>query len=148
MRLIDSIDMAWLEDESRHEWKALPEAKDVLRRYGYAGRPLPQITDAGRIVRRGLRFRTKATPGKDLLLVMRTDAWYPTRLYISVDGRPAGLWTYSFSETAWVEPSFRVPGALVTRDRPEIAIDRDTDRNDAGSGAGRDFTPYRIWVYQ
>ena len=148
LRLTDSIDLAWLADERRHGWKAEPEAKDVLRRYGYANPGGPTVTDAGRIVRRSGRFRATVTPGKDLVIVMRTDAWYSNRLRVLVDGREAGLWTYAFSETAWVEPRFRVPGGLVTRGRPELTIVRDesgADRDDAG---GRDFSPFRYWIYQ
>jgi hypothetical protein len=37
-------------------------------------------------VRKGERFRASVTPGRDLTLVMRTDAWYPSRLDVQVDG--------------------------------------------------------------
>ena len=148
MRLTDSFDPAWLEDERRHEWRTEPEAKDVLRRYGYAGRPGPAITDAGRIVRRSGRFRATVTPGRDLVIVMRTDAWYPNRLRVLVDGKDAGLWTYAFSETAWVEPRFRVPGGLLTRSRPELTMVRDEAGTDPDGAAGRNFSPFRIWLYQ
>src|SRR5512138_2979585 len=77
-RLVDSVDLAWLEDEARHEWKADPEATDVLRRYAYADVGSRPLTDAGRIVRHGERFLANVTPGRDLTLVMRTDSWYPS----------------------------------------------------------------------
>ncbi len=147
LRLVDSIDLAWLDDERRHDWRAEPEAKDVLRRYGYAGRPSPAVTDGGRIVRRSERFRASVTPGRDLVLVMRTDAWYSNRLRVLVDGRPAGLWSYAFSETAWVEPRFRVAGGLLTRSRPEFTIIRE-DAGAGGGAAGRNFSPFRYWIYQ
>lgn len=147
LRLVDSIDLAWLDDERRHDWRAEPEAKDVLRRYTYQDRPSVAVTDAGRIVRRSERFRASVQPGKDLVLVMRTDAWYPGRLRVLVDGRPAGLWSYAFSETAWVEPRFRVAGSLVTRARPEFTIVRD-EGGAEGETAGRDHSPFRYWIYQ
>jgi len=148
LRLTDSIDLAWLADERRHGWKAEPEAKDVLRRYGYANRGGPMVTDGGRIVRGSGRFRATVTPGKDLVIVMRTDAWYSNRLRVLVDGREAGLWTYAFSETAWVEPRFRVPGGLVTRGRPELTIVRDESGADRDGTGARDFSPFRYWIYQ
>ena len=147
MRLTDSVDLAWLEDEHRHEWRAEPEAKDVLRRYGYADHPGSAVTDGGRIVRRAERFRATVTPGKDLVIVMRTDAWYSNRVRVLVDGKEAGLWTYAFSETAWVEPRFKVPGRLLTRARPELTMVRD-EGVDPGGAAGRDFSPFRYWLYQ
>jgi MFS family permease len=148
LRQVDSVDLAWLADERKHEWRADPEAKDVLRRYGYADAPARTVTDGGRIVRRENRFRASVAPGKDVVLVMRTDAWYSNRLRVLVDGRPAGEWAYAFSETAWVEPRFRVRGDLVTRARPEFRILRDEAGGDLGGAAARDFSPFRYWVYQ
>ena len=158
MRLRDSFDLAWLEDERRHDWKAygyeydekrsrwqksaslLP--RDVLRQYVYADRPTRPIADAGRKVFGWERFRVSAEPGKDLTLVMRTDAWYPNHLTVSVDGAPAGAWTIARSETAWVEPAFRIPGRLIARARPEIEIRRE-DPQDGG-----DYAPFHYWIFQ
>lgn len=158
MKLRDSFDLAWLEDERRHDWKAygyeydekrsrwkknasvLP--RDVLRQYVYADRPTRPIADAGRKVFGWERFRVSAVPGKDLTLVMRTDAWYPNRLTVSVDGAPAGAWTIARSETAWVEPAFKIPGRLVARARPEIEIRRE-DPQDGG-----DYAPFHYWIFQ
>ncbi|HYR68838.1 MAG TPA: hypothetical protein VER77_03090, partial [Candidatus Dormibacteraeota bacterium] len=115
---------------------------------GYANRSGPAITDGGRIVRRSGRFRATVTPGRDLVIVMRTDAWYSNRIRVLVDGKDAGLWTYAFSETAWVEPRFRVPGGLLTRARPELTMVRDEAGVDPDGAAGRNFSPFRIWLYQ
>ncbi|HKO22118.1 MAG TPA: hypothetical protein VJX91_05640, partial [Candidatus Eisenbacteria bacterium] len=122
--LVDSIDLGWLEDEARHEWKAEPEATDVLRRYAYADVRNRPLTDAGRIVGKSERFRASVKPGRDLTLVMRTDAWYPSRLEVQVDGAPAGMWAIAMSESAWVEPTFAIPARLLQRPRPEIRITR------------------------
>jgi len=150
-RRVDSLDLAWLEDEARHEWKAEPEAKDVLRQYAYADVPTRPITDAGRIISRGERFRMTVVPGKDLLLIMRTDSWYPTALRVSVDGKPAGVWSFAIAETAWVEPAFTIPGALLTRPRPELRIERvwsSVEGAGAAAGMGRDYAPFHYWMYQ
>jgi MFS family permease len=146
LRLTDSLDLAWLEDERRHEWKADPEAKDVLRRYSFAELPSRAVTDGGRIVRRAERFRADVQPGRDLTIVMRTDAWYPTRLRVQVDGKEAGIWSFALSETAWVEPRFTVRGSLLTRPRPEIALVRQTA--DGAGETGRDYSAFRLWLYQ
>jgi len=150
-RRVDSLDLAWLEDEARHDWKAEPEAKDVLRQYAYADVRTRPITDAGRIIPGAERFRTTVEPGKDLLLIMRTDAWYPTRLRVSVDGKPAGIWSFAIAETAWVEPVFTIPGSLLARSRPELRIERvesSAEGAGAAAGMGRDYAPFHYWMYQ
>jgi hypothetical protein len=141
-RIVDSLDLAWLEDERRHEWKTEPEARDVLRMYSFEDRPTRPMTDGGRIVLGSARFRVKATPGRDLEIVMRTDAWYPSRLRVSVDGKGAGTWQIARSETAWVEPRFTIPGALVTGPRPELRLEREP------TNEGGDIAPFHIWLYQ
>lgn len=148
-RVVDELDHAWLEGERRHAWRAEPEAKDVLRRYAYADVRTRPVTDAGRILRGGERFEASVTPGRDLVLVMRTDAWYPSRLRVEVDGTPAGIWTIARSESVWIEPRLTIPGALLTRDRPEFRITRERHGGDgARAGAGRDYTPFHYWLYQ
>jgi hypothetical protein len=154
----DAFDLAWLEDERRHGWKAYgyeyddkrskwrsrPSVllRDILRQYSYTDRPTRPIADAGRKVFGWERFRMSVEPGKDATLIMRTDAWYPNRLTVKVDGAPAGTWTIARSETAWVEPSFRIPGTLIARDRPEIEIRREDPRD------GGDYAPFHYWIYQ
>jgi hypothetical protein len=143
---VDELDHAWLEGERRHRWRSEPEAKDVLRRYAYADVRTRPLTDAGRILRGGERFEASVTPGRDLVLVMRTDAWYPSRLRVEVDGKPAGLWTIAYSESVWVEPRITIPGAFLTRARSEFRIVR--DREEEGEAGGRDYTPFHYWLYQ
>jgi hypothetical protein len=157
-RLHDTFDLAWLDDEHRHAWKpygyeyddkrskwnAHPSVllRDILRQYSYTDRPTRPVTDAGRKVFGWERFRVAATPGKDAVLIMRTDAWYPNRLAVSVDGAPAGIWTIARSETAWVEPSFVIPGRLITRNRPMLEVRREDPKD------GSDYTPFHYWLYQ
>ncbi len=154
----DAFDLAWLEDEARHDWKAYgyeydekrdrwnrhPSVllRDILRQYSYTDRPTRPIADAGRKVFGWERFRVHLEPGKDAVLIMRTDAWYPNQLSVKVDGAPAGNWTIARSETAWVEPSFRIPGKLILRDRPSIEIRREDPKD------GSDYAPFHYWIYQ
>ncbi len=158
MKLVDSLDLAWLEDERRHDWtaygyeyeekrarwanRATPLLRDVLRQYSYPDRPTRPVTDAGRKVLGWERFRIHAIPGRDLVLVMRTDAWYPNRLEVEIDGAAAGLWTIARSETAWVEPSFTVPGRLIRRGRPLVEVRREDPKD------GGDYAPFHYWFYQ
>jgi hypothetical protein len=154
----DAFDLAWLEDEKRHGWKPYgyefdetgskwrnrPSVllRDILRQYSYTDRPTRPIADAGRKVFGWERFRLRVEPGKDATLIMRTDAWYPNLLTVKVDGSVAGTWTIARSETAWVEPSFRIPGKLITRPRPEIEIRRQDPKD------GSDYAPFHYWIYQ
>jgi len=54
----------------------------------------------------------------------------------------AGTWEIPRSKTAWVEPRFTVPGALVARARPEVRLDREQ------TNEGGDIAPFRFWLYQ
>jgi hypothetical protein len=149
-RPVDEIDHAWLEGERRHGWRAEPEAKDVLRRYAYADVRTRPVTDAGRILRGSERFEADVTPGRDLVLIMRTDAWYPSRLRVEVDGNLAGTWSIARSESVWVEPRMLIPGALLTRSRPEFRIVRERMGAEGGASGtdGRDVTPFHYWLFQ
>jgi hypothetical protein len=156
--LRDAFDLAWLEDEKRHEWKPYgyeyddkrsdwkrrPSVlfRDVLRQYSYADRPTRPVTDAGRTVFGWDRFRVGVVPGKDAVLVMRTDAWYANRLTVTVDGTSAGVWTVARSDTVWIEPSFRIRGDFIRRPRPVIEIRREDPKD------GGDFAPFHYWIYQ
>jgi hypothetical protein len=73
---------------------------------------------------------------------MRTDAWFPSRLRVSIDGKSAGTWEIPRSKTAWMEPRFTVPRTLVTRARTELRFDREQ------TNEGGDFAPFRFWLYQ
>jgi hypothetical protein len=148
-RIVDALDLAWLEDERRHEWRADPEAKDVLRLYAFPDRPTRPVADGGRIVSGSERFRASVTPGRDLTLILRTDAWYPSRIHVLVDGKEAGVWAIARSDTAWVEPSFRIPGRMVAGPRPELVLKREGAALGAapGSEAGN-LAPFHIWLAQ
>jgi len=157
-RVQDTFDLAWVEDEKRHDWKpygyeydetvgdwktrSTVLLRDVLRQYTYADRPTRPVTDAGRKVFGWDRFRMKLQEGRDAVLILRTDAWYPNRLTVSVDGAPAGVWTIARSETVWVEPSFTIPGRMIRRERPWIEVRRENPKD------GGDFAPFHYWIYQ
>jgi MFS family permease len=154
-RLVDSLDLAWLEDEKRHEWRAEPEAKDVLRQYIFPERPTRPLTDGGRIVRGSETFRASVTPGKDLTMILRTDAWYPSRIRVLVDGADAGVWRIARADTSWTEPAFTVPGARIAGSRPEITLRREgegdagpTRSEVPGSAEPGNLAPFHIWFYQ
>ncbi len=154
----DTFDLAWLDDERRHEWKPYgyeyddkrskwrdrPSVllRDIPRQYSYTDRPTRPITDAGRKIFGWERFHVAVTPGKDAVLIMRTDAWYRNRLSVKVDEAVAGIWTIARSESAWVEPSFLIPGRLITRERPTLEIRREDPKD------GGDYAPFHYWVYQ
>ncbi|HYR51814.1 MAG TPA: hypothetical protein VET83_04300 [Candidatus Dormibacteraeota bacterium] len=154
----DRLDLAWLDDEARHGWVSYGYAfdekrsvwrdrpsvilRDVLRQYipaNGSGRP---VTDGGRKVFAWERFHMSVEPGKDAVLIARTDAWYPNRLTVKVDGAPAGVWTIGRAETTWAEPSFRIPGPLLVRPHPEIEVYREDPKD------GGEWAPFHYWIYQ
>jgi MFS family permease len=152
-RLVDSIDLAWLEDEKRHEWRAEPEAKDVLRQYIFPDRPTRPLTDGGRIVYGLQRFRVQVTPGRDLTMILRTDAWYPSRIRVLVDGKDAGTWDIARADTSWTEPAFTVPATRIAGARPEITLRREGEggtqtRSEVPESQTGNLAPFHIWFYQ
>ncbi len=152
-RLVDSIDLAWLEDEKRHEWRAEPEAKDVLRQYVFPDRPTRPLTDGGRIVYGLQRFRVRVAPGRDLTMILRTDAWYPSRIRVLVDGKDAGIWDIARADTSWTEPAFTVPGPRIAGSRPEITLKREGEggtqtRSEVPESQPGNLAPFHIWFYQ
>lgn len=152
-RLVDSLDLAWLEDERLHEWRAEPEAKDVLRQYVFPDRPTRPLTDGGRIVYGLERFRVRVTPGRDLTMILRTDAWYPSRIRVLVDGKDAGVWDIARADTSWTEPQFTVPGARITGPRPEVTLRREGEggtqtRSEVPESQSGNLAPFHIWFYQ
>jgi MFS family permease len=151
--LVDSIDLAWLEDEKRHEWRAEPEAKDVLRQYVFPDRPTRPLTDGGRIVYGLQRFRVQVTPGRDLTMILRTDAWYPSRIRVLVDGKDAGTWDIARADTSWTEPAFTVPATRIAGARPEITLRREGEggtqtRSEVPESQPGNLAPFHIWFYQ
>ena len=142
LALVDSLDLASLDDEARHDWRSTPEGTDVLRRYDFVDKTTRPITDAGRIIRGMEEFRMTVQPGRDATLMMRTDAWYPNRLRVTVDGADAGVWSIARAESSWVEPTYRIAGALLKKERATIRLRRE------GVAGSENYAPFRYWLYQ
>jgi hypothetical protein len=122
-----------------------------LADYDLSGRHEPLI-DGGRAILGGERFRIRARPGQDLFVVMRTASEIGASILRASGG---GLYTVGFAEAGvalsvdgqealrltfpprpgWEERVLRVPGALVGRERPEIAL------------SGR-YASFHFWFFQ
>lgn len=145
--LVDSLDIADLEDEARHKyWQQDliprgPGGLTILREYSVAGRPEIVVVDGGRTVLGLEEFNVRTRGGRDLKLVMRTDAFFDTSLSVFANGRLAGTWDYFLQRDAWVEPSFVIPGKFVSEGVTRVRLVLE-------SKTGQDYAPFYYWFYQ
>jgi hypothetical protein len=108
--------------------------------------------DGGRAILGWERFRIRVQPGRDLTIVMRTApdvaatvlrasgsgvfqvAFPEAQLRVQVDGQEAGQASFR-PRAGWDEQRLEVPGALLSRERPEITV------------SGR-YGSFHYWFYQ
>jgi hypothetical protein len=115
------------------------------------GEPL-MVIDGGRAILGWERFRIRARPGRELLVVLRTApeigagvmrasgsgvytvTFAEAALALRIDGQDAGRSAFRPGR-GWHEQVLRVPGTLVQRERPELTI----------SGS---YASFYYWFYQ
>lgn len=145
--LVDTLNISDLQDEAHHDYRLIdlvprgPGELTVLREYRPAGGPDVAILDGGRTVLGLEEFRVRTLGGKDLKLVMRTDAFFDTSLRVFANNKFAGTWDYGVQRDAWVEPVFIIPGSLVSNGSTRIRLVLD-------SKTGEDYAPFHYWFYQ
>jgi hypothetical protein len=152
---VDRVDVCDRADEDAHGYRFRSRLGDVrlhgtprIDQYPDGTR----VGDAGRVIMGHERFRVRTQPGRELVLVLRTAGSvyanvvrphlarpYPLELReeameVFVDGQPAGRWAFSPSP-GWDEAVFRVPAALVTRERTTLEL------------RGR-YAAFTYWLYQ
>lgn len=134
--LVDALDVADVHDEAAHDYviEGARREEAVFRRYPVDGR---DVADGGRPLRRVDRFVLRARAGEDATWVLRTDAWYDTRLALRWNGAP--LETLEVRRRRrWVERTVHVPAERVQR-RNRV------ERRVVGP---RDVGLFHDWLYQ
>jgi len=159
MTLVDSLDIGWIPDEESHDYEVFDRiAGSKIRPYldiASCGDAL--VMEVSRVIIGSESFRVKATPGKNLRIVMRTrltgqpvthkvgdepspqefNFSSPLGLILIVDdGEPirAGL-TISGDKTAFVEAILDIPGEKIRSENPRLTI-------------GGDHISCSYWFYQ
>jgi hypothetical protein len=142
LRLVDRLDVADRHNERRHDYvhRAVEGQYQGLLEMapGDDGRSL---MDGGRLISRDETFTIRGlTPGRDLLVVLRSRNGFRVRL--TAGDEDAGEWLEpGRAGNSWVESSYRVPGALIRA--PELRL-----RVAVAEEHATAYTAFHYWFYQ
>ncbi len=147
LTLLDRLDVADLRDEARHHLTFWERSKrsgfpTEVKQLRYRVDPSIEVLDGGRLVNGGLRFQVTAQAGRPLVLVARLHPTGRGAVRVAVDGHTIGLWRYPALPGEWLETTFVVPAAVVTRDRVDVRLKVITDDPDL-----HPFAPYYLWGF-
>ncbi|HAW49923.1 TPA: hypothetical protein DCX16_03115 [bacterium] len=128
-KLVDSIDIADVEDEGRHSyrtWQAEPGLpKRTFATYAsYGEEPANIVADGGRVVSGGESFKIKTIPNKELVIVARVTSPFSIGVYIQ--GQPAAWWRNtkgSLETSLWYEPMVVIPAGFITSNETEVKFE-------------------------
>lgn len=157
MTEVDRLNVCDPVDEAAHRYR-FESRLGNLRLHGtarvdaYDGAADHRVADAGRAIIGTESFDVATTPGRDLLLVMRTAQVVPVnilrpgggraeplqfveaQLEVRADGRPAAQARFRPGE-GWDEAAILVPASAITGQRTRLEL------------SGR-YAAYRYWMYQ
>ena len=148
LRLMDTLDVADLQDEAAHDvqwWQDVirPGFPSEVRQFKYRVPPGQEVLDGGRLLTGGIAFTVATKPGEPLWIVARLHAQEAGAVRVQVDGRDVGRWAYAPVPGQWLETVFRVPADAVSRTRTRIVLRVDADNPDF-----RHYAPYYYWFLQ
>lgn len=148
MELVDSIDVADLEDERRHnftwsEGPVIPGFPTEVRQFQYRTAPEHTVLDGGRLLTGAMAFEVSVEPGTNLMIIGRFHAQDPVTLDVRANGKSVGRWRYPAISGEWLESAFQIPADYVTSNPLEIQL----ALSDA-SAPGIKFEPYYLWFQQ
>jgi hypothetical protein len=154
-REVDSLNVGDARDEDAHVYRVRSDVGDLRLHAGTRVAPNADgvaLADAGRAVLGEESFELRVTPGRELVLVLRTapelvarvlrpaaargvgvafdEAW----VELSVDGRPAGGRRFR-PASGWDEIAFEVPGESIRSERLAVRL------------VGR-YASFRYWAFQ
>ena len=148
LRLMDTLDVADLDDEAAHgvEWwqdVRRPGFPTEVWQLAYRVLPEQEVLDGGRLLTGGITFDVATGPGEPLWIVGRLHAQEAGAVLVEVDGHDVGRWAYPLVPGQWLETVFRVPGEVITRSRTRVLLRVDADNPDF-----RHYAPYYFWFLQ
>ncbi len=112
-RVMDSLNVANLESQREHRYAAFDSWRDTLREFPVSGRPGVTLIQGGRQPTRGERFTLRCRPREPAVLVMRTEAFLPFRLQLTVNRAAVGVWDVPAEPLVWSEPLIEIPDTLL-----------------------------------
>jgi hypothetical protein len=150
-RVVDQVDVADLEDEARHEWRAWhrergTELRTVAARgmCRAAAADSAAFADGGRVLMGGATMRVQVHRGRDVAIILRTRGGLRQRFQVRWNGAPVAAPDFRGPDGEWVEQLVaRVPASLVTSADAEIRLESAT-----WDGARRPLLAFHIWITQ
>jgi 4-amino-4-deoxy-L-arabinose transferase-like glycosyltransferase len=149
--LVDSLDVADLQDESLHNYKnnesyerevgwAFPNKRNFYHS-GLINKK--SIADGGREISGRESFIIRLKPGKDARMIVRTESHDQAAVIISVNGKEAGtLSSHEGLKAKWQELSLLITADKITNENKiEVIFDRDRSKT-------RSFRSFHYWFYQ
>ena len=148
LALVDSLDVADLDDETAHNvvwWHDIQRPgfpTDVLQ-MTYRVLSGQEVLDGGRLLTGGISFDVATRPQEPLWLVARLHALEAGSVRVEVNDRIVGDWAYPPVPGQWLETVFRIPADAISSSRSHIALSVDIDSPDSAH-----YAPYYFWFLQ
>lgn len=114
LRLVDSLDVGSLSEESEHEWEMNPLIVTVERAFRTSS--AATISDDARVTIGYESFRVDTVSGKGLSIVKRYDSGVRGAVRVFVDEQDAGVWQFPAREYLFGESRFDIPASLIAGD--------------------------------
>lgn len=136
--VIDDLDVAHLESEAAHAYEAFPTWRSTLREFPTADPSGDLLIDGGRQPGAGERFVMRCLPGRPGALILRTEAYVPVRLEVSVDGTRVGELAAERAPLVWSEPVLDLPADVLAAETVTFrVVSQDTT-----------YASYHYWLIQ
>ena len=148
LRLVDTLDVADLDDEAAHNTVWWQDARRTgfpteVQQMTYRVLPEREVLDGGRLLTGGIAFDVATASQEPLWIVARLHARESGTIRVEVDGRHAGQWSYPPVPGEWLETLFRVPAEMVTGKQTRVTLSVDTD-----NPGFVHYAPYYLWFLQ
>jgi hypothetical protein len=148
LRLVDTLDVADLDDEAAHNVEWWQDARRTgfpteVQQLTYRALPEREVLDGGRLLTGGMALDVTTDPQEPLWIVARLHAREGGTIRVEVDGHHAGQWNYPPVPGEWLETLFRVPAEIVTDNQTRVTLSVDTESPDFSH-----YAPYYFWFLQ
>jgi hypothetical protein len=148
LEMVDSLDVADLDDEAAHRVKWWQEVKrpgfpTEVQQLRYRVLPEREAVDGGRLLTGGMNITIDNLPDAPLWVVARLHAREAGAVLVTVGGVEIGRWAYPQIPGQWLETLFPVPSSVIRHSQTEITL-----RVDSDNPAFRHYAPYYLWFLQ
>jgi hypothetical protein len=120
--LADRIDVGEPSDEAAHDYVIVEPTFSGQQVFALPEKGTSYLEN-GRATKDSERFRVRATPGHDHLLIKAYDNFSKDqRLRVAVDGEPVGVWELPSRDERYGEAAFVIPAAFMRRESVVIRV--------------------------